>query len=179
MSFFKKLLFSIYYGDYKMFFSGNIDNSSKILINRNILERVKMVAPFFQYEGDPCIMVDDNGAIKWVVDGYTYSDQYPYSQSFNGVNYIRNSVKAIVDAYTGDVKFYIIDPDDPIVNTYKKIYPSLFADEPIPEAIKNHLTVPEGLFTLESISEIPFRRCRTVLRPVGRLARVYREISEQ
>ena len=150
MSFFKKLLFSIYYGDYKMFFSGNIDNSSKILINRNILERVKMVAPFFRYEGDPCIMVDDNGAIKWVVDGYTYSDQYPYSQSFNGVNYIRNSVKAIVDAYTGDVKFYIIDPDDPIVNTYKKIYPSLFADEPIPEAIKNHLTVPEGLFTLQS-----------------------------
>lgn len=150
MSFFKKLLFSIYYGDYKMFFSGNIDNESKILINRNISERVKMVAPFFQYEGDPCIVVDDNGAIKWVVDGYTYSDQYPYAQSFNGVNYIRNSVKAIVDAYTGDVKFYIIDPDDPIVNTYKKIYPSLFTDEPIPDSIKNHLTVPEGLFTLQS-----------------------------
>ena len=150
MSFFKKLLFSVYYGDYKMFFSGNIDNSSKILINRNISERVKMVAPFFKYESDPCIVVDDDGAIKWVVDGYTYSDQYPYSQNFDGVNYIRNSVKAIVDAYTGDVKFYIIDPDDPIVNTYKKIYPSLFTDEAIPDSIKNHLTVPEGLFTLQS-----------------------------
>lgn len=150
MSFFKKLLFSVYYRDYKMFFSGNIDSSSRILINRNISERVKMVAPFFKYEGDPCIVVDDDGAMKWVVDGYTYSDQYPYSQSFNGVNYIRNSVKAVVDAYTGEVTFYIIDPDDPIVNTYKKIYPFLFTDEAVPNSLKDHLTVPEGLFTLQS-----------------------------
>lgn len=150
LSFFKKLLFSIYYRDYKMFFSGNIDSDSKILINRNVSERVAKVAPFFKYEGDPCIALDDNGQLKWVIDGYTYSDRYPYAQSFNGVNYIRNSVKAVVDAYTGDVTFYIIDPDDPMVKTYQKIYPSLFSNEPIPEELKNHLTVPEGLFTLQS-----------------------------
>ncbi len=150
LSFFKKLLFSIYYRDYKMFFSGNIDNSSKILINRNVAERVQKVAPFFKYENDPCITLDDNGELKWVIDGYTYSDQYPYAQNFNGVNYIRNSVKAVVDAYTGDVTFYIIDPDDPMVKTYQKIYPSLFSSEPLPEAIKNHLTVPEGLFSLQA-----------------------------
>lgn len=150
LGFFKKLLFSIYYGDYKMFFSGNIDADSKILINRNVLERVKKVAPFFSYEDDPCIVVDDNGEIKWVIDGFTTSNRYPYAQSYSGINYIRNSVKVIVDAYTGDLTFYIIDPDDPIVNTYKKIYPSLFTEEPIPENIVNHLTVPESYFKVQS-----------------------------
>ena len=150
LGFFKKLLFSLYYGDYKMFFSGNIDSESKILINRNVLERVKMVAPFFSYENDPCIVVDDNGEIKWVIDGFTTSDRYPYAQSYEGVNYIRNSVKVIVDAYTGNLKFYIIDPDDPVVNTYKKIYPSLFTDEPIPESLAGHLTVPESYFKVQS-----------------------------
>lgn len=150
MGFFKKMLFSVYYGDYKMFFSKNIDENSRILINRNISERVKMVAPFFEYCDDPCAVVDDNGEIKWVIDGFTYSDQYPYAQKYDGINYVRNSVKAIVDAYTGDVTFYIIDPDDPVVQTYKKIYPSLFSDEPIPDALKDHLTVPEDLFILQS-----------------------------
>ncbi len=150
LNFFKKLLFSLYYGDYKMFFSGNIDSESKILINRNVLERVKMVAPFFAYEDDPCIVVDDNGEIKWVIDGFTTSNRYPYSQNYEGVNYIRNSVKVIVDAYTGDLTFYIIDSDDPVVNTYKKIYPSLFTDEPIPESIVEHLTVPESYFKIQT-----------------------------
>jgi len=150
MSFFKKLMFSLYYGDYKMFFSGNIDENSKILINRNVLKRVKMVAPFLKYEEDPQIVVDDNGEIKWVIDAYTYSDQYPYAQKVEGINYIRNSVKAVVDAYTGNVDFYIIDKDDPIVNTYKKIYPSLFSEDDIPQSLIDHLTTPEGLFKLQT-----------------------------
>ena len=150
MSFFKKLMFALYYRDYKMFFSGNINEESKILINRNVLERVKMVAPFFKYEGDPCIVLDDSGALKWVIDAYTCSDRYPYAQNFGGVNYIRNSVKAVVDAYTGDVTFYVIDPEDPMVQTYGKIYPSLFTEEPLPDSMKNHITVPEGLFVLQS-----------------------------
>ena len=150
MSFFKKLLFAIYYRDYKMFFSGNIDSNSKILMNRNVSERVKKVAPFFRYEDDPCIVLGDDGKLMWVIDGYTYSDRYPYAQNFGGVNYIRNSVKAVVDAYTGDVTFYIIDPDDPMVQTYSKIYPSLFSKDPIPESIRQHITVPEGLFVLQS-----------------------------
>ncbi len=150
LSFFKKLLFSIYYGDYKMFFSGNIDSDSKILINRNVMERVKMVAPFLKYEEDPQVVVDDEGKIMWVIDAYTHSDRYPYAQHFGGVNYIRNSVKVVVDSYTGNMKFYIIDDSDPIVKTYQKIYPKLFTEESLPENIKNHITTPEGLFKLQT-----------------------------
>lgn len=150
LSFFKKLLFSIYYRDYKMFFSGNIDSDSKILINRNIMERVKMVAPFLKYEEDPQIIIDDDGNLMWIIDAYTYSDRYPYAQHFGGVNYIRNSVKVIVDPYTGNMKFYIIDEEDPIVKTYQKIYPKLFTDESLPENIKNHITTPEGLFKVQT-----------------------------
>jgi len=150
LDFMKRIVFSLYYKDYKMFFSGNIDNESKILINRNVLDRVKLVAPFLTYEEDPQVVVTDSGEIKWVIDAYTTSNQYPYAQSFSGVNYIRNSIKAIVDAYTGDVKFYIIDKDDPIAKTYKKIYPGLFTEEELPEDIVNHLTTPEGLFKIQT-----------------------------
>ena len=150
MSFFKKLLFSIYYRDYKMFFSGNIDDDSRLLMNRNVMDRVEMVAPFLKYEEDPQSVVTDDGRIMWVIDAYTHSDQYPYAQNFGGVNYIRNSIKVTVDAYTGDVNFYIIDKTDPIAQTYKKIYPNLFAEVGVPEEIKNHITTPEGLFKLQT-----------------------------
>jgi len=150
LDFMKRLVFSLYYRDYKMFFSGNIDDESKILINRNVMDRVKLVAPFLTYEEDPQVVVTDSGEIKWVIDAYTTSNQYPYAQSFSGVNYIRNSIKVIVDAYTGDVTFYIIDEDDPLALTYKKIYPGLFTEEEIPEDIINHLTTPEGLFKIQT-----------------------------
>lgn len=150
MSFFKRLLFSIYYGDYRMLISGNVSSDSKILINRNILNRVNMVAPFFLYDDDPYIIVDDNGALKWVIDGYTTSKNYPYAQRFGNFNYIRNSVKVIVDAYTGDMKFYIIDQNDPIAEAYSRIYPKLFTYEPIEKEIANHIRVPEYLFKVQS-----------------------------
>ena len=150
LSFMNKLVFSLYYKDYKMFFSGNVDDESKILINRNVMERVKLVAPFLTYEEDPQIVVSDNGEIKWVIDAYTTSTQYPYAQTFLGVNYIKNSIKAIVDAYTGDVKFYIIDDSDPLAQTYKKIYPELFTEEKIPTELANHITTPEGLFKIQT-----------------------------
>lgn len=150
LNFLNKLAFSLYYKDYKMFFSGNVDKNSKILINRNVLDRVNIVAPFLTYEEDPQIVVDDNGEIKWIIDAYTTSDQYPCAQKFGGVNYIRNSIKAVVDAYTGDVALYIIDETDPMAETYKKIYPSLFTDEAFPESLVKHLTTPEGLFQLQA-----------------------------
>lgn len=150
LNFAKKLVLSIYYKDYKMFFSGNVDENSKILINRNILERVKLVAPFLTYEQDPQVVVDDNGEIKWIIDAYTTSTQFPYAQSFSGVNYIRNSIKAVVDAYTGDVTFYIIDEKDPLAQTLKKIYPSLFSENDMPQSLINHITTPEGLFKIQA-----------------------------
>lgn len=150
MTFFKRLMLALHYGDYRMLISGNITSDSKILINRNILQRVNMVAPFFLYDDDPYIVVDDNGALKWVVDGYTTSKNYPYSQPFGNFNYIRNSVKVIVDAYTGDMKFYVIDSSDPIAAAYRKIYPKLFTDEPIDQAVASHIRVPEYLFKVQS-----------------------------
>lgn len=150
LNFVNKLVMSLYYKDYKMFFSGNVDSDSKILINRNVMERVKLVAPFLTYEEDPQVVVNDNGEIKWVIDAYTTSTHYPYAQTFSGVNYIRNSVKAVVDAYTGDVTFYIIDDTDPIVKTYSKIYPTLFSQEEFPSNLINHLTTPEGFFKIQA-----------------------------
>ena len=150
LNFMNKLVFSLYYKDYKMFFSGNVDENSKILINRNVMDRVKIAAPFLTYEEDPQIVVDDNGEIKWVIDAYTTSDRFPYAQKFSGVNYIRNSIKAVVDAYTGDVTFYIVDETDPIAQTYKKIYPSLFSTEKMPDSLINHITTPEGIFKIQA-----------------------------
>lgn len=146
----KRLMFSLYYRDYKMLVSGNINSDSRILINRNILKRVDIVAPFFKYDTDPYIVVDDNGNLKWVIDGYTSSRYYPYAQPYADFNYIRNSIKVVVDAYTGDMKFYVIDENDPIAAAYRKIYPSLFADEPIDSALASHIRVPEYMFKVQS-----------------------------
>lgn len=150
LGFLKRLMFSIYYRDYRMLVSSNIDSESRILINRNILKRVDRVAPFLKYDSDPYIIVDDNGNLKWVIDGYTSSAYYPYSQPYSDFNYIRNSVRVIVDAYTGDMKFYVIDESDPIVNAYRKIYPTLFSDEPLESAVASHIRVPEFMFKVQT-----------------------------
>ncbi|MBR7164039.1 MAG: UPF0182 family protein [Clostridia bacterium] len=150
LSFMKRLMFSAYYGDYRMLFSGNINSDSKILINRNVLKRINRVAPFFGYDDDPYLVISDDGKLYWIVNGYTTSGYYPYSQPYGGVNYIRNSVMATVDAYTGDVMFYLTDESDPIAKCYRKIYPALFAEGAIPETIRNHIRVPEYLFKLQT-----------------------------
>ncbi len=147
---FKRLMFSIYYKDYRMLISNNVSSESRILINRNIIDRVNLVAPFFTYDQDPYIIVDDNGNLKWVIDAYTTSAYYPYAQPYDRINYIRNSVKVIVDAYTGDMKFYVTDETDPIASAYRKIYPTLFADEQIDAAIRSHIRVPEYMFKVQA-----------------------------
>ena len=145
-----RALFSVMYGDYKMLVSNQITADSKILPNRNILERVKKVAPFFEYDEDPYLLIDDSGRLKWVIDAYATSENYPYAQRYGKINYIRNSAKAVVDAYDGNVVFYITDETDPIVQTYNKIYPSLFSDEPLPQDLKRHVRYPEKLFKIQS-----------------------------
>ena len=146
----KRLMFSIHYGDYRMLVSGNMDSESRILINRNIMDRVKMVAPFFTYDSDPYIVLSDDGSLKWVIDGYTTSKEYPYAQFSGNINYIRNSVKVLVDAYTGDMKFYVIDETDPIVCAYRKIYPDLFTAEELDPMVAAHIRVPEDMFKVQS-----------------------------
>ncbi len=154
MTMFHKVLFSVYNADFQMLISSFINEDSKILINRNIIERVSKVAPFLEVDNDPYLIVNDEGKLKWVINCYTTSAEFPYSQpiSFYGqpINYIRDSVKAVVDAYDGTLDFYITDPTDPIVQTYRKIYPQFFNENPLPEDIAAHLQYPEKLFKIQS-----------------------------
>lgn len=150
LSFFNKLLCSFMSGDYKMLVSNQITSESKILVNRNIVERVKKVAPIFEYDENPYMLIDDNGALKWIIDAYATSEYYPYAQKYGKINYIRNSVKAVVDAYDGSVKFYITDENDPVVKTYKKIYPDMFSSDPMPQDLARHIRYPEKLFKIQA-----------------------------
>lgn len=149
MSLPNKILYSLYYKNFNFLLSRDITKDSKILINRNIKDRVSKVAPFLIYDNDPYIVIN-NGKLYWIIDAYTVSDRYPFSEPYNGINYIRNSVKVIVDAYNGEMNFYIVDKDDPIAQLYSKIFPKLFKKyEDVPDGMKEHFRYPEDLFTLQ------------------------------
>ncbi len=148
-----RLLFSIRESSFKLLVSTNIDSDSRIIINRNIEERIKTIAPFLTYDSDPYIVTVDGG-LYWISDAYTTSSYYPYSEPYSqksSVNYIRNSIKVVVDAYNGDTDFYIVDPDDPIAQTLQKIYPKLFKDiEEMPQSLQAHLRYPNTIFNIQA-----------------------------
>ena len=144
-----RILFAINKQSIKFLLSNDITSSSKILLDRNVVERVKKIAPFLTYDSDPYIAISE-GRLYWIIDAYTTSDRYPFSQPQDGVNYIRNSVKVVIDAVDGTPEFYIVDKNDPIANSYSKIFPKLFKNsESIPKGIKEHFRYPEGLFNLQ------------------------------
>ena len=152
MNFLNRVLFSIREGSLKMFTSSNIDSSSKIIINRNVMDRVRTIMPYLDYEDDP-YMVTVDGKLYWMIDAYTSSAYYPYSEAYgeNNTYYIRNSVKVVVDAYNGDVDFYIVDEKDPIAATFAKIYPTLFKSfDQMPEGLKAHIRYPNYLFQIQA-----------------------------
>ena len=149
-----RIAFSIDKRTPKILISGAVSSDSKILINRDIQERVAKIAPFLKYESDPYLVINE-GKLYWVIDGYTTSNRFPYSQpvySDNTMyNYIRNSVKVVIDAYHGTTDFYIYDDKDPIIMTYSKAYPSLFKSaEDMPEGIRKHMKYPVELFDIQS-----------------------------
>jgi len=150
----RRLLYSLRFGSLKLFLSSDITKESRILYYRNIKERVSKIAPFLTYDRDPYLVIAE-GKMYWILDAYTSTDRYPYSQPLplNGgnVNYIRNSVKVVVDAYDGTIKFYQADLDDPIINTYAKIFPKTFQKlEEMPKGLISHLRYPEDIFTLQT-----------------------------
>lgn len=146
-----RVLFAIREGDVQMLVSSNINSNSRIIINRNVMNRIQRIMPDLSYENDP-YMVTVDGKLYWMVDAYTTSTYYPYAEPFDGVNnYIRNSIKVVVDAYNGDVSFYVVDEEDPIAETYAKIYPTLFkpASE-MPEGLKSHIRYPNTLLQIQA-----------------------------
>ena len=151
-----RLLFALRFGDFNLLISGQLTDESQILFRRDIEERVHEIAPFLAYDHDP-YLVSSEGRLVWVWDAYTVTDRYPNAQPlggdsrFAGANYVRNSVKVVVDAYNGTVRFFLADPNEPIVAAYARIFPDLF--EPIdamPEELQAHLRYPEDLFVAQN-----------------------------
>jgi hypothetical protein len=151
-SFFRKLLFAARFADFKIVLSNDIVAESRILYHRQIEERVKKAAPFIQFERDPYLVIGDDGRLVWMIDGYTTSNRFPYSEPVRGMgNYIRNSVKAVVDAYHGTVAYYISEPDDPIIKTYAQAFPGLFQPlSAMPADLRPHIRYPQGLFAVQA-----------------------------
>jgi uncharacterized membrane protein (UPF0182 family) len=151
-SFARKLLYSARFGTIMMLLSRDLTPESRILYHRQISERVKKAAPFLSFDRDPYLVISDDGRLVWIIDGYTLSHSYPYSEPTRGVgNYIRNSVKAVVDAYNGSLDFYIADPTDPVVAAYARAFPALLKPlDAMPADLRAHLRYPQGMFTIQA-----------------------------
>ena len=159
LNFWDRFILGLANRNLKLAFSSYITEDTKIIANRNILERVKSVLPYLEYDDEPYLVITDAGKLVWVIDGYTTSGDYPYSQIINTenpdgerekINYIRNSVKVLIDAYNGTTTFYITDKTDPIIMAYKNMYPELFVEDTIPEEISKHFTYPKYLYEVQS-----------------------------
>ena len=162
-SFVRRLAFGLAFMDYNVVASGAIDSDSQMLWVRNVRDRVEKLAPFLSFDGDPYPVVID-GAVQWVVDGYTATSRYPYAQAVgddvalspdSGIprdaNYVRNSVKAVVDSYDGSVTMYVVDDQDPIVRAWMSAFPDLFSPkDEMPDGLRDHLRYPEDLFRVQT-----------------------------
>ena len=161
-SFFKRLGFALRYSELNLLISNQLGDGSKLIMERNIISRVKKAAPFLYSDNDPYLALVD-GNLFWIIDLYTLSDRYPYAQPADttrindrsglpiNFNYIRNSVKAVVNAYDGTMKFYVFDEEDPLIKSYSSIFPSLFDKKSdMSEDLLNHIRYPEDLFTIQS-----------------------------
>jgi len=147
----RRLLFSYYYRDVNLLVTQNIVPGSRIMFRRNIADRVARLAPFLNQDHDPYLVVHDGG-LYWMMDTYTVSDHYPYSQRNSlGINYIRNSVKVVLNAYTGETVFYVADPEDPLIQTWQRIYPGVFKPlNEMPADLRRHIRYPEDFFLIQA-----------------------------
>ena len=154
-SFWKRVLFAWKFSDANVLLTSYLEPESRIQIWRRIQERVGRIAPFLQLDKDPYPVLSA-GKLYWVQDAYTISDHFPYSKPYSvtfgvALNYIRNSVKVIVDIYEGSVRFYVMDPDDPVLGVYRKAFPGVFRElSELSEDLRRHLRYPEDLFTIQA-----------------------------
>jgi hypothetical protein len=148
----KKFAFAARFGELKMLLSNDLTADSRIMIYRTVGERVRQIAPFFKFDRDPYMVVTDDGRLFWMLDGYTTTSRYPYSEPVPGMgNYIRNSVKVTIDAYNGTVSFYLADPTDPIVRAYASAFPGLLKPlDAMPASLRAHIRYPEDFFAIQA-----------------------------
>jgi uncharacterized protein len=154
--FFRRLVIALDRGDIgKLPFSDDVTAESRLLMRRNVRERVEALAPFLQLDPDPYVVLGPDGRLVWMMDAFTISNHYPYSRQFRAegvsVNYIRNSVKVVIDAYDGSTTFYVFDPEDPIIAAYRRMFPTLFKDaSAMPAGLRSHVRYPELLLALQA-----------------------------
>ena len=148
----RRLVLAAYFRSLKVLLSSDITSESRAMYFRNIRVRARMALPFLIFDSDPYMVIDDAGRLLWILDAYTATTRYPYSQPLrNGVNYMRNSVKVVIDAYHGSVTAYLADPGDPLVQTFAKIFPGIFQPlDSMPADLRAHLRYPEDLFLVQS-----------------------------
>ncbi len=146
----RQMLFASRFGDLKLLLSNDLTPDSRVLYIRNIKERLAQVAPFLTFDSDPYLVISE-GRLVWIADAYTVSDRYPYSQPFGAINYIRNSVKAVVDAYEGSVRLYLADERDPLIQTWARIFPGMLKPlSEMPADLRAHLRYPEDIFRIQA-----------------------------
>jgi len=154
--FLRRIIIALDRGDLaKLPFSDDVNQDSRLLMRRNLRDRVSALAPFLTYDPDPYIVLGDDGRLSWIMDAFTVSDSYPYSNHYhlggNSINYMRNSVKAVIDAYDGTTTFYVFDTEDPIIAAYRRIFPSLFKDAALmPSGLRKHVRYPELLLKMQA-----------------------------
>jgi uncharacterized protein len=148
----RRLAFALRFGEIKMLLARDLTGESRILYHRQITERVKMIAPFLTLDQDPYPVVTVEGRLVWMLDAYTTSEHFPYSQPTRGLgNYVRNPVKITVDAYHGTVRFYLVEPDEPLVRAYARAFPGLFQPlSAMPEDLRTHIRYPQDLFGVQA-----------------------------
>ncbi|MGH3631056.1 MAG: UPF0182 family protein, partial [Sciscionella sp.] len=148
----RRLIFALRFGDINILISGYIQHTSRIMVYRRVLERVETLAPFLSYDSHPYLVVANDGSLQWIVDAYTTSDQYPYSEpTQDRGNYIRNSVKITISAYDGSVRFYVSDPSDPLVQAYQRIFPGVFQSlSEMPSDLRAHIRYPQDFFAIQA-----------------------------
>ena len=151
MNWWTRLLFALRFADINMLLNQDIGSDSQLLWRRNMVGRIQEVAPFLRYDQDPYIVIDTEGRLYWFLDAYTVSDRFPYSEPLGTINYIRNSVKVVTDAYDGTMTFYVLDESEPITAAYSRIFPALFRPiKEMPDDLKAHVRYPSDLFTVQA-----------------------------
>jgi uncharacterized protein len=151
-AYWRRLAFAMRFGSINILLSSDLTDSTKIIFNQQVRTRAQLALPFLAFDGDPYLVVSDSGRLIWMLDAYTSTDRYPYSaRAGDGVNYLRNSVKVSIDAYDGDLKAYLVDPSDPMINTLSRVYPGLLRPlDEMPADLRAHMRYPEDLFRAQT-----------------------------